>query len=103
MHAAVMRHSLGESFAERVSEAAGVTGSITTRARHVQGDERLSKMRVYHKLVSTKRLRQRRKAIKKKLEWAERGEPEGYRKGMALDAPANDERGEEEEDEGEGG
>ena len=102
MRAAVLRHSVGESFSERVSEAAGVTVSIKTRARHVQGDERLSKMRVCHKLVTTKRLRQRRKANKKKLELAERGEPEGYRKGMALDAPANGERGEEEEDEGGG-
>ena len=38
MRAAVLRHSLGESFSEHVSEAAGVTVSMTTRARHVQGD-----------------------------------------------------------------
>ena len=102
MRAAFLRKSLGESFSERVSEAAGVTVSIKTKERHVQGDERLNKMKVYHKLVSTKRLRQRRKANRKKLEWKERAAPEGYRKGMALDPPANGERGEEEEG-GEGG
>ena len=54
MRAAVLRHSLGESYAERVSDAAGVIVSNATRARHVQGDERLSEMKVSHKIVTTK-------------------------------------------------